>query len=280
MGKDERKNQWSFTMENEQKRKERKKVEEMVGWRMQAEEEGSNGGDKGRERREGQHGRENDTKERVQNADKEKKEEHEQKMMREVEKDKSMEKFWQMINKGRKKRMEISKEIKKEVWVKHFREQYELRKEEEKKESVREESTGEERVEDEEIEEIKKEVSEIIKRMKKKKAAGEDGIPNEAWIYGGKEIVIGMAGSIKKIWKKKIPEEWKAGLVKPIHKKGDVSNVGNYRGITLMDTGLQNICRMVKKETRKRIRRTKGSKQDAVWIQKRKRNDGGNISAK
>lgn len=35
----------------------------------------------------------------------------------------------------------------------------------------------------EDLEEIKKEIRQIINKMKKKKAAGEDGIPNEAWIY-------------------------------------------------------------------------------------------------
>jgi len=42
---------------------------------------------------------------------------------------------------------------------------------------------------------------------------------NVCWIYGD------------------IPEEWRAAIVKPIHKKGDRNNPDNYRGISLLNTG-------------------------------------------
>ena len=30
-----------------------------------------------------------------------------------------------------------------------------------------------------------------------------------------------------------IPDEWRQGLIKPIHKSGPLNNIDNYRGITL-----------------------------------------------
>lgn len=37
--------------------------------------------------------------------------------------------------------------------------------------------------------------------MKKKKAAGIDGIPMEAWIFGGKAMRAGLAKVMEKVWK-------------------------------------------------------------------------------
>jgi len=42
---------------------------------------------------------------------------------------------------------------------------------------------------------------------------------NVCWIYGD------------------IPEEWRAAIVIPIHKKGDRNNPDNYRGNSLLNTG-------------------------------------------
>ena len=35
---------------------------------------------------------------------------------------------------------------------------------------------------------------------------------------------------------KYFPEKWSEGFIVPLHKKGDVENVNNYRGITLLST--------------------------------------------
>lgn len=68
------------------------------------------------------------------------------------------------------------------------------------------------------------------------KAPGEDGIENEAWKY---MIEIGgvFGRLLSSVWKNgKIPGDWNKGIISLIFKKGEKSEVGNYRGVTLMNT--------------------------------------------
>lgn len=98
-------------------------------------------------------------------------------------------------------------------------------------------------------EEIKSEVQDIIRNMKKCKAPGEDGITNEGRIYGGEEVWDGNG----------IQEEWKGGnggIIKPIYKKGCKEDEGNYRGITLMDSGYKIYAEWL----RRRLNREMGEK--------------------
>jgi len=104
-----------------------------------------------------------------------------------------------------------------------------------------------------------KEVKDVIKKMKKKKAAGEDKIPNEAWLYGGEEIAEELHKIINKIWngEQQLPEEWKIGIVTPIHKKGEMHDARNYRGITLMDTGYKIYAEIIKERLEKEMKEKK-----------------------
>lgn len=73
-------------------------------------------------------------------------------------------------------------------------------------------------------EEIKKEeIKGVIQKMKRKKASGEDGIPNEAWIHGEEDILEDLEEILNKIWKEEhnVPEKWKCEIVIPVFKKGD-----------------------------------------------------------
>ncbi|KAM0724673.1 LINE-1 reverse transcriptase-like protein [Formica fusca] len=89
-----------------------------------------------------------------------------------------------------------------------------------------------------ELEEItKEELMKQLKRLKREKAPGENGIENEAWGLMPKEIGEVFLKLLNKIWKeRRIPEEWNKGLISPIYKKGEKRDVRNYRGVTLMDT--------------------------------------------
>ena len=68
-------------------------------------------------------------------------------------------------------------------------------------------------------------------------SAGEDMLLNEMFVHG-KNI---LAPSICVIFNHLLhighfPDMWTEGLIIPVHKKGDMNEVGNYRGITLLST--------------------------------------------
>lgn len=97
---------------------------------------------------------------------------------------------------------------------------------------------------------------EVLKKLKKGKAPGQDGITNEAWIIGKEELEEKMTNIINGIWRgDKVPEEWKIGTVKPIFKKGKRNEVENYRGITLMDTGYKIYAEVLRKRLEDEIKR-------------------------
>lgn len=76
-----------------------------------------------------------------------------------------------------------------------------------------------------------------IRKLKLGKAEGGDGIKNEAWTEGGKGIKQKIADIIWKTWiGEGYVEEWREGIVVPVHKKGSREDVKNYRGVTLTQT--------------------------------------------
>jgi len=83
---------------------------------------------------------------------------------------------------------------------------------------------------------------ELVRQLRKlKRGKGEAGIVNEAWRYipglEAKEIGEGLWKLINNIWRRGgIPDDWNKGIINPIYKRGEKSEINNYRGITLMDT--------------------------------------------
>ena len=81
------------------------------------------------------------------------------------------------------------------------------------------------------------EVELAIDKIKSHKSPGIDQIPAELIKSGGRTIFLEIRKLIISIWKKeKLPEEWKASIIVPIHKKGDKADCSNYRGISLLPT--------------------------------------------
>ena len=71
----------------------------------------------------------------------------------------------------------------------------------------------------------------------KKKAPGQDGIPNEFYKMLTREGMEELLKMMNKIWKEaKIPESWKEALILPIHKSGEEKEAKNYRGIALLNS--------------------------------------------
>ena len=91
-----------------------------------------------------------------------------------------------------------------------------------------------------------------IKALKTHKAPGDDGIPSEflklASQQGNSNMAKGLLLLINWIWTTgEIPTQWENSTVVSIFKSGDVTDTGNYRGISLMSTVLKVLLTIVSK---------------------------------
>lgn len=81
------------------------------------------------------------------------------------------------------------------------------------------------------------EVKKAIRKIKEGKAMGKDGVPGEAWKYGGVEMEKCIWEVCKRVWRGEgWPKQWIEGEIIPIVKKGEGEKVENYRGVTVMPT--------------------------------------------
>ena len=79
------------------------------------------------------------------------------------------------------------------------------------------------------------EVRKALNNLKKGKAAGPDGIPNDLLKIAGDCIIQYLVELFNEIFKSgSYPSEWAKAIIQPIHKKGDTTNPDNYRGIYLL----------------------------------------------
>jgi len=91
------------------------------------------------------------------------------------------------------------------------------------------------------------EVEIAIKAMKNNKASGPDNIPAEIFKNGGPLIISQLHKLIVKIWiNEEIPKDLRDGLIITIYKKkGDRSDCGNHRGITLLSIAGKILTRIL-----------------------------------
>ena len=76
------------------------------------------------------------------------------------------------------------------------------------------------------------EYQKVKKKIITGKAAGPDGIPPEAFKYADfDDIMLKFANNL--LLHQDKPEQWSLSHIQPIPKSGDLSDVGNYRGIAL-----------------------------------------------
>jgi len=88
------------------------------------------------------------------------------------------------------------------------------------------------------------EVEMAIQKLKNYKSPGTENIPAKLFKCGGNELVKHLHTIIKDIWQKtKMPMEWNVSIICPIHKKGDIMECSNYRGVSLLNIVQYIICK-------------------------------------
>lgn len=179
----------------------------------------------------------------------EKEENYKEQEIKSIKALKSETEIWKYINKGRKTRTTCSKDITTRKFKEHFMNILEG-SEEEKGGSRRAVLNTEEDEKDLEVDEIDKQ----IKKLKKKKATGTDGIQNEHWIYCSEKAKTKLREIIMRVWKGEgFPEDWRDCVITPIYKKGDPNEVGNYRGISLLNTAYKIYAAIINERLKKDI---------------------------
>ena len=158
---------------------------------------------------------------------------------------------WKYLTGSRKRREKIENNITNEEGKNHFVTLLEG-SEERKLGDSRQTCEEEEEKEKEKI--TAREIKEAWNMLKKKKAAGPDGIPNEVWIYGGEDLIAKLICILGKVWEgQSIPDDWKAGAIVPLYKKGDPNETKNYRGITLMSTAYKLYIEIIRMRLEKEV---------------------------
>ena len=99
-----------------------------------------------------------------------------------------------------------------------------------------------------------KELVTALKGLKNNKAPVADSVVNEFLTYDGSEVRNTLLKIMSMIFEKgKVPSDFRRTLIKPLYKKGDKSECGNYRGISLVSVGSKSVGRdAVEKSFRRR----------------------------
>lgn len=115
------------------------------------------------------------------------------------------------IKRERQQREPADEDIEEEEWIGHFKNLLEGEDEKRTKETNNE-AEKEEEAEIEEYKITEQDMDKAIARLKRRKAAGEDGIRNEAWINADKKTKEKLRSIIQKVYNgAEIPEGWKEG---------------------------------------------------------------------
>ena len=79
------------------------------------------------------------------------------------------------------------------------------------------------------------EILKAVSQLKTNRSGGPDHIINEFIVHGKHIFVPTMCNLFNKIYETgHFPDSWSEGYVIPLHKKGSINDVENYRGITLL----------------------------------------------
>ena len=83
----------------------------------------------------------------------------------------------------------------------------------------------------------RQEINLAISQLRTNKSAGPDKLLNEFFIHGKEILNSTLSILFNKLFEiGYFPKEWSEGFIIPLHKKGSINDVENYRGITLLST--------------------------------------------
>ena len=99
------------------------------------------------------------------------------------------------------------------------------------------------------IEPTEEEIATAIKEMANAKVVGPDGLPVELLKLGlqqDRTILLELHRLTTLIWRGgKVPQQWKDAVIILLHKKGDKTECGNYRGISLVSHACKVLLKVV-----------------------------------
>ena len=98
------------------------------------------------------------------------------------------------------------------------------------------------------------ELMNAVKILSEGKAPGPDGIPAEIWKCGGEKLIDQLHKIILRAWQEEnVPQEWKDANLVTIFKKGDRTECGNYRGISLLSIAGKAFARILLNRLEKHV---------------------------
>ena len=109
------------------------------------------------------------------------------------------------------------------------------------------------------IEPTEEEIATAMKAMANAKAVGPDGLPAELLKLGLQQhrtILRELHRLTILIWRQgKVPQQWKDAVITVLHKKGDKTECGNYRGISLVPHAGKVLLKVVARRLSATVRR-------------------------
>lgn len=95
-------------------------------------------------------------------------------------------------------------------------------------------------------------VQQSLKQAKRSRSSGPDGFPSMFWANLSSELALPVSIILSLSYSFAVlPNDWRHALVVPLHKKGDPSQVSNYRPISLTST----LCKVMETMINKNLQR-------------------------
>ena len=143
--------------------------------------------------------------------------------------------FWKSIKKGNKSRAPVSDKLSTDDFFEHFSEMYKSADDI----NISDSNASNENINiinDLDLEITPDEVMKVIKSLKTQKSPGLDGLVSEIFKSSADILCPILVKIFNVVFSSECyPKSWSEGVITPIHKKGNLDDVNNYRGITLIN---------------------------------------------